>query len=80
MIGMDEQNESKKEKEGNEEERFDPTKEAFFSDMNDMQEEIMTESYELVKHALSLLETYYFDDAIEIMRQAIGLYEQVNRK
>ena len=70
---MDEQREKKRE-------GFDPTKEAFFSDLNDMQEEIMTEAYELVKHALSLLETYYYDDAIEIMRQAIGLYEQVNRK
>jgi len=80
MIEMDEQNENKKEKEVIGEEGFDPTKEAFFSDMNDMQEEIMTEAYELVKHALSLLETYYYDDAIEIIRQAIGLYEQVNRK
>ncbi|MHA1191046.1 MAG: hypothetical protein ACTSP9_01965 [Promethearchaeota archaeon] len=77
---MDEQNEKKNEKEVNGEEGFDPTKEAFFSDMNDMQEEIMNEAYELVKHALSLLETYYFDDAIEIIRQAIGLYEQVNGK
>ncbi|MHA1670250.1 MAG: hypothetical protein ACTSV5_06675, partial [Promethearchaeota archaeon] len=77
---MNEQNDNKKEKEAIGEEGFDPTKEAFFSDMNDMQEEIMTEAYELVKHALSLLETYYYDDAIEIIRQAIGLYEQVNRK
>ncbi len=80
MIEMDEQNENEKEKEVTGEEGFDPTKEAFFSDMNDMQEEIMAEAYELVKHALSLLEAHYYDDAIEIMRQAIGLYEQVNRK
>jgi len=80
MIEMDEQNENRNEKESHGEEVFDPTKEAFFSDMDDMQEEIMAEAYELVKHALTLLETYYFDDSIEIMRQAIGLYEQVNRK
>jgi len=77
---MDEQNENEKKKDDNEGEGFDPTKVAFFSDMNDMQEEIMAEAYELVKHALSLLETYYFDDAIEIIKQAMGLYEQVDHK
>ena len=79
---MDEENEKENEKIEREvgDEGFDPTKEAFFSDMNEMEEEITTEAYELVKHALSLLETYYFEDAIEIIRQAIGLYEQVNHK
>jgi len=78
MIKMDEQNE---EKNGNEfnEERFDPTKEAFFSDLGDIEEEINTEALELVRHALSLIESHYYDDSIEILRQAIGLYEQIDR-
>ena len=57
----------------------DPTKDAFFSDMGDIEEEIASEALELVKHALSLLESQYYDDSIEIFRQAIGLYTQINR-
>ena len=58
---------------------FDPTKEAFFSDLIDMEEEVATEAYELVEHALHLIENKYFDDCIEVLRQAIGLYTQINR-
>jgi hypothetical protein len=57
----------------------DPTKEAFFSDMGNIEEEIASEAIELVRHALSLVETQYYDDAIEILRQALGLYAQINK-
>jgi len=43
-------------------------------------DDIASEAYELVAHALSLIESQYYDDGIEILRQAIGLYEQINRK
>ncbi|MFW9998632.1 MAG: hypothetical protein ACFE88_00815 [Candidatus Hermodarchaeota archaeon] len=58
----------------------DPTKDAFFADMMDMEEEIATEAYELVEHAMNLIASQYFDDGIEILRQAIGLYAQINRE
>ncbi|NVM46511.1 MAG: hypothetical protein HWN79_16510 [Candidatus Lokiarchaeota archaeon] len=57
----------------------DPTKEAFFSDMGNIEEEIASEAYELVRHALSLVEAQFYDDSIEILRQAIGLYSQINK-
>ena len=59
---------------------FDPTKEAFFSDMNEIEEEIAAEAYQIVEHALSLIQSEYFDDAIEFLRQAVGLYQQIDRK
>jgi hypothetical protein len=62
------------------EDRFDPTKEAFFSDLIGMEEEIASEAYELVEHAINLIETKYYDDAIEVLRQAIGFYSQINRE
>jgi len=58
----------------------DPTKEAFISDMLEMEEEIASEAYELVEHGLHLVDTQFFDDGIEILRQAIGLYAQINRE
>jgi len=58
----------------------DLTKDAFFSDMEDIEEEIASEAYNIVEHALSLIESGYLDDAIEVLRQAIGLYEQINRE
>jgi len=58
---------------------FDPTKEAFFSDLMEDEEEIASEGYELVEHAISLINSRYFDDAVEVLRQAIGLYAQINR-
>jgi len=62
------------------EDGFDPTKEAFFSDMMDIEEEIATEAYELVEHAINLIASQYYDDGIEILRQSIGLYTQINRE
>ncbi len=58
---------------------FDPTKEAFFSDLMEGEEEIAFEGYELVEHAISLINSRYFDDAVEVLRQAIGVYSQINR-
>ncbi|MFX0031257.1 MAG: hypothetical protein ACFE9P_01225, partial [Candidatus Hermodarchaeota archaeon] len=51
----------------------------FFDDLNNVEEEVLSEAYDLVVHALSLIEGHYYDDAIEILRQAIGLYSQINR-
>jgi uncharacterized protein YozE (UPF0346 family) len=48
--------------------------------MEDMEEEIAFEALSIVEHALSLIQSGFFDDAIEIMRQAIGLYEQIDRE
>ncbi|MFW9875461.1 MAG: hypothetical protein ACFFG0_20330, partial [Candidatus Thorarchaeota archaeon] len=59
---------------------FDPTKEAFFSDLMGMEEDIASEAYELVEHAINLINSKYYDDGIEILRQAIGLYTQINRE
>ncbi|TKJ23660.1 MAG: hypothetical protein CEE43_03080 [Promethearchaeota archaeon Loki_b32] len=61
-------------------EELDLTKDAFFADMIEMEEEIATEAYELVEHALNLITSHYYDDGIEILRQAIGLYTQINRE
>ena len=61
------------------EEGFDPTKEAFFADMMDVEEEIASEAYELVEHAINLIGSQYNDDGIEVLRQAIGLYTQINK-
>ncbi len=58
----------------------DMTKDAFFSDMEDIEEEIASEAFSIVEHALSLIESGFFDDAIEILRQAVGLYEQINKQ
>ncbi len=69
--------------ENNEEEGkngFDPTKDAFFSDLVEMEEDIATEGYQLVEHAISLFNSKYYDDSIELLRQAIGLYAQINRE
>ncbi len=57
----------------------DPTKVAFFSDMGNMEEEIASEAIELVTHALSLIEGRFYDDSIEILRQAVGLYDQISK-
>jgi len=75
---MDERKEEDSEKDFDEN-GFDPTKEAFFTDLIEMEEEVATEAFELVEHALHLVKTKYFEDSIEILRQAIGLYSQINR-
>ena len=59
---------------------FDPTKEAFFTDLLEMEDEIASEAYDLVEHALNLITSKYYDDGIETLRQAIGLYSQINRE
>ncbi|MFW9865049.1 MAG: hypothetical protein ACFFEN_03050 [Candidatus Thorarchaeota archaeon] len=61
------------------EDGFDPTKEAFFSNLMNMEEEIASEAYELVEHGINLIESKFFDDGIEVLRQAIGVYAQINR-
>ncbi|MBY8989300.1 MAG: hypothetical protein KGD58_00970 [Candidatus Lokiarchaeota archaeon] len=75
---MDEHEED--EFEEDDEDGFDPTKEAFFSDLIGMEEDIASEAYERVEHALNLIKTKYYDDSIEVLRQAIGLYAQINRE
>ncbi|MFX0074965.1 MAG: hypothetical protein ACFE96_05950 [Candidatus Hermodarchaeota archaeon] len=57
----------------------DLTKEAFFSDLGNIEDEIASEAIELVQHALSLIENQFYDDSIEILRQAVGLYAQINK-
>ena len=75
---MEEKREEDLDKEFDEKE-LDLTKDAFFADMLEMEEEIAIEAYELVEHALNLITSHYYDDGIEILRQAIGLYTQINR-
>ena len=41
------------------------------------EEEILDEAKELVEHASSLVESKYYDDAIEILRKALSLYQQI---
>ena len=76
---MDERDKKKENNEEFDEFESDPTKEAFFSDMGNIEEEIASEAIELVQHALSLIELGFYDDGIEILRQAIGLYGQINK-
>ncbi|MFX1258017.1 MAG: hypothetical protein ACFFAN_09165, partial [Promethearchaeota archaeon] len=77
---MDE-NIEKKERNDNEskDDKFDLTKDAFFSDLLDAEDEITIEALELVEHALSLVDAHYYDDAIEILRQAAALYDQIDK-
>ncbi|MGV9200197.1 MAG: hypothetical protein ACOC4M_15435, partial [Promethearchaeia archaeon] len=44
------------------------------------EEEISAEAYEHVKHALSLMESEYFDDAIKSMQVAKELYSSIGRE
>ncbi len=67
------------EKEEWDESKPDPTKEAFFSDLLEMEEDIAAEGYEVVVHAINLINSQYYDDAIEMLRQAIGIYSQIDR-
>ncbi|NVM16393.1 MAG: hypothetical protein HWN80_01655 [Candidatus Lokiarchaeota archaeon] len=76
---MNERDIEKKDNKEIDESKSDPTKEAFFSDMGNIEEEITSEAIELVQHALSLVETQFYDDSIEILRQVIGLYAQINK-
>ena len=76
---MDERDNEKESNKEFDEFETDPTKEAFFSDMGDIEEDIASEAIELVRHALSLIESRFYDDSIEILRQAIGLYAQINK-
>ena len=55
---MDEHDEDEFEEE--DEDGFDPTKEAFFSDLIGMEEDIASEAYERVEHALNLIKTKYY--------------------
>jgi len=79
MIKMEKREEEKDNNQKFNDNNPDPTKVAFFSDMGNMEEEIASEAIELVTHALSLIEARYYDDSIEILRQAIGLYDQINK-
>ncbi len=48
--------------------------------MRNMEDIINQEALELVKHAISLLELKLYDDAIEILRKATRLYQQINKE
>ena len=80
MSKMDE-NIKKKEK-NNEEfenEEIKRPRDDFLSDLIELEDEITTEAIELVEHALSLVDSQFFDDAIEILRKAIALYSEISR-
>jgi hypothetical protein len=79
MIKMEKRDEDEDNNQKFNDDNPDPTKVAFFSDMGNMEEEIAAEAIELVTHALSLIGARFYDDSIEILRQAIGLYEQINK-
>ncbi len=79
MIKMEKRDEDEDNNQKFNDKNPDPTKVAFFSDMGNMEEEIAVEAIELVTHALSLIEARFYDDSIEILRQAIGLYDQINK-
>ena len=74
---MDEDNERKDE--DIPEEWVDKTKDDFFSDLLEMEDQLDEEAYERVEHAISLIDSKFYDDAIEVLRQAIGVYSQINR-
>ncbi len=77
---MDGKNNKEEENNNNDNYESDLTKDAFFSDMENIEEEIASEAYSIVEHALTLIQSGYFDDAIEVLRQAIGLYEQIKKE
>ncbi|MFX1266606.1 MAG: hypothetical protein ACFFAK_01430 [Promethearchaeota archaeon] len=70
---------SKEKFDGNDDEIRESDFDTFFADLDNIEEEISSEAYELVVHALSLIEGHYYDDAVEVLRQAIGLYSQINK-
>jgi len=73
--------ENNEKKENNDKEfKKEPTKDAFFADLNNIENELIDEAIELVKHALNLAESKFYDDAIEMLRQAMGLYDQIGRR
>ena len=46
--------------------------------MVNMEDKILQEAIELVRHAMSLVDLKLYDEAIRILRQATRLYEQTN--
>ena len=82
MVNMNNHNDNKDSKERfdlNDDEIRESDFDTFFADLDNIEEEISSEAYELVVHALSLIEGHYYDDAVEVLRQAIGLYSQINK-
>ena len=82
MVNMYNQNNDKDSKEKldtNDDEVRESDFDTFFADLDNIEQEISSEAYELVVHALSLIEGHYYDDAVEVLRQAIGLYSQINK-
>ena len=60
---MNENNE--REDEENPEDWEDKTKDAFFTDLLEMEDQLDEEAYELVEHGISLIDQQFYDDAIE---------------
>ena len=82
MVNMNKHNNDKDSKEkfdANDDDIRESDFDTFFADLDNIEEEISSEAYELVVHALSLIEGHYYDDAVEVLRQAIGLYSQINK-
>ncbi|MGB5910163.1 MAG: hypothetical protein WBH31_03100 [Promethearchaeia archaeon] len=79
MNNQNKDKDSKEQFDANDDEIRESDFDTFFADLDNIEEEISSEAYELVVHALSLIEGHYYDDAVEVLRQAIGLYSQINK-
>ncbi|MHA1762215.1 MAG: hypothetical protein ACTSYC_00425, partial [Promethearchaeota archaeon] len=46
----------------------------------DKKDKIFTEAYSLLEHALDLLDSKFYDDALEVLKQSKDLFKEINRK
>ena len=56
------------------------TKDAFSTELMVNENDINTKAVNLIEQALNLIETKAFDEAIYLMRRAIGFFNQINKK
>ncbi len=46
----------------------------------DKKDKIFTEAYSLLEHALDLLDSKFYDDALEVLKQSKELFKELNRE
>ncbi|MHA1491568.1 MAG: hypothetical protein ACTSRI_18180 [Promethearchaeota archaeon] len=77
---MDENTEKKEIKENFDESELDASNSEDYSKLLEKEEEISSEAYDLLEHALSLADSQYFDDSLDALHHVRRLYEKINRK
>ncbi len=77
---MDENTEKKEIKENFDESELEASNSGDYSKLLEKEEEIFSEAYDLLEHALSLADSQYFDDSLDALHHVRRLYEQINKK